>query len=229
MKILFIHGLESGPGGHKHTYLKQNHTVLCPDMSNYSIFTRSFYRIPYFIAGFFSLPLIFYVAYLTSFWILLLLPLYFLLIWRMGCDYVVKKCFSIQVESIKTWEPELLVASSFGGAILLLLIKEKIWQGPSLLLAPAQGAISRKCFLKGVFKFERGFGLMKGKLLLVHGSKDEICPLQDSLDLVKSVGDDKIELKIVEDTHSLRKEFDQNGESLVKKAIDLYNNAREDN
>ena len=224
MKILFIHGLESGPGGHKHNCLKQNHTVSCPDMSNYTIISRSFYRNPYFLIGFLALPPFFYIAYLTSFWILVLLPLYFLLIWRLACDYIVKKCFAIQKESIISWEPEMVVASSFGAAILLLLIKEKVWQGPALALAPAQGAVARKCLLKDVFNFQRGFGLGKGKMLIVHGTRDEICPLSDSLDFIKSVGDDKAEIKVVDDTHGLRKEFEENGEALLKKTLDLFHN-----
>ncbi len=86
-------------------------------------------------------------------------------------------------------DTELVIGSSFGGAVLLRLICEGHWRGPSLFLAGA-----------GV-KLTRHTSLPTGhRALFIHGRHDDVVPLDDSRVLARSCG---APLWVVEDTHRL--------------------------
>lgn len=73
-------------------------------------------------------------------------------------------------------EPELLVGSSYGGAVLWRLIDRGLWNGPSLFMAPAfrlgreLGALNRP--LPGVDNMP---------MLILHGFGDDVVSFDDSL------------------------------------------------
>jgi len=65
--------------------------------------------------------------------------------------------------------PDVLVGSSFGGAIAVTLLAQGEWRGPTLLLAPAAHRLGVPNQLpEGVF------------VTIVHGVEDELIPLADS-------------------------------------------------
>ncbi len=92
-------------------------------------------------------------------------------------------------EAVAEHQPSVIVGSSFGGAVLLSLIQEGLWTGPSIFLAQA-----------GV-KFGLPPVLPPGlSAILVHGTGDIIVPPDDSRRLAASGGAELVE---IEDDHRL--------------------------
>jgi len=46
-------------------------------------------------------------------------------------------CVALQAETITKFRPDVLVGSSFGGAVAVALLQRGLWRGPTLLLAQA--------------------------------------------------------------------------------------------
>lgn len=94
-------------------------------------------------------------------------------------------------EALVDEKPDLLVASSFGAALAVLLLRDGHWTGPSLLLACA----SRR--LLGDVPLPRA-----ACAVLVHGRQDEVVPLEDARWLAAHAGP-KVLLWEVADDHRL--------------------------
>jgi predicted esterase len=78
-------------------------------------------------------------------------------------------------------EPDLIIASSWGGAIMSSLILEGEWQGNTLLLAPALYKINEVC---GVLKtIECNDSQNKSKIHIVQAYEDEMIPYNDAFKL----------------------------------------------
>ena len=79
---------------------------------------------------------------------------------------------------IQEWKPDLLIGSSFGGALLLALLLEGSWQGPCIFIAQA-----------GV-RLGVGQALPSGtRAILLHGTEDAVVPLEGSRLLAASGGE----------------------------------------
>lgn len=92
-------------------------------------------------------------------------------------------------EILEEHKPNAIVGSSFGGAVLLQLIQEGLWDGPSIFLAQA-----------GV-KFGLPVELPASiPAVLIHGARDTIVGLEDSRRLAES---GNAELVVVNDGHRL--------------------------
>ena len=88
---------------------------------------------------------------------------------------VFDECYEIAKKELAKMNPDLVVGSSFGGGILLKLVTEGIWTGPSLFLAQA-----------GVhYKISETLP-QNVSCILIHGAKDTIIELQDSEMLAQS-------------------------------------------
>jgi pimeloyl-ACP methyl ester carboxylesterase len=79
--------------------------------------------------------------------------------------------------ALRDHAPDLLVGSSFGGALAVELLAEGSWRGPTVLLAPA----SHK--LGGVGRLPDG-----ARVVLVHGDEDDVVPFSDSEALAATGG-----------------------------------------
>lgn len=87
--------------------------------------------------------------------------------------------------------PDVVVGSSFGGGLALLLQSLGLWRGPMVLLAPAGTKL---------------FGLTTltttAPVAILHGRNDDVVPVDDSKALAASaVGD--VVLRLVDDDHRL--------------------------
>ena len=101
-------------------------------------------------------------------------------------------CVTLHADEIAAQEPDVLVGSSFGGAVVLALLQRGFFVGPSLLLAPAY----------------RGHGagdrIPDGlRVLIVHGTRDTVVPIEDSRALAQTGSKGSVALVEVDDDHML--------------------------
>jgi len=217
MKILYLHGLESGPFGNKVRFLRKlGHEVICPalninkhrSLSNPIhletcgfglLFLASFCAIGLLkwrnvigfpVAGVAGIVVAF-VGYRTARWCMHKLAV-----------NVVNDFVTIGSKAIAEHRPAAVVGSSFGGAIALQLVSRGLWRGPTLLLAPAHDKISRLGSLP-LLDVPANFSQ---PLVIVHGKADKTCPIEDSRRLVCKENR-TVSLVEVEDDHRLSATF----------------------
>jgi hypothetical protein len=74
--------------------------------------------------------------------------------------------------------PDVLIGSSFGGAVAVALLMRKLWRGPTLLLAQA------------ALRYDPAARLPRGvRVTLVHGLRDDVVPIEDSRRLAATAPD----------------------------------------
>lgn len=110
----------------------------------------------------------------------------------------VPKCVEEAKRAIEDFRPDVVVGSSFGGAVLLELLQEGVCRVPSILMA--------------------GAGILYGKeatlprdvpVTLIHGTEDDIIPYEHSVRLVR--GSANAELILLDDDHRLFRTLDETG------------------
>ncbi|RMG06282.1 MAG: hypothetical protein D6731_26095 [Planctomycetota bacterium] len=101
-------------------------------------------------------------------------------------------CLAVQREAIASFRPEVVVGSSFGGAVLLALMHAGDWRGPALFLAQAAVALDPDA------RLPRG-----AAALLVHGLHDEVIPVEHSRRLAATGEPARTRLVEVDDGHRL--------------------------
>jgi hypothetical protein len=100
---------------------------------------------------------------------------------------------AVQARALADRPPDVLVGSSFGGAVAVELVARGAWRGPTLLLAQA------------AFKLGRARALAPGvPVLLVHGTRDEVIPVEDSRALAGTGTPAIVRLLEVDDDHRLQ-------------------------
>lgn len=104
--------------------------------------------------------------------------------------------------------PSVAIGSSLGGAVLIELIRAGRWTGPAILLAPAHSLLMRMSGKRPIPESGTPFfppNKTPSRVLVVHGTKDNVTPMSDSESLVRYIGTDKAKLIVVDDTHALMK------------------------
>ena len=102
-------------------------------------------------------------------------------------------CVELQVETLRQFRPDVLVGSSFGGAVVVELLRRGNWKGPTLLLAQA------------ALRYNPQSRLPEGvPVMLVHGLRDEVIDIEDSRRLATTGSADLVRLVEVDDEHDLR-------------------------
>jgi len=101
-------------------------------------------------------------------------------------------CVAQQAEAIRRFAPDVVVGSSFGGGIALALLQRGVWRGPTLLLAQAG--------LRQSLRAELPAGV---PVWLVHGTRDDVVPIEDSRALARSGSRGLVRLIEVDDDHPL--------------------------
>lgn len=171
LRILYVHGLESGPIGYKSVLLRSRYKdVISVDMDMSVLNIRKKHSAVRNLLKIQILPLI-------AFMLLCTLLLYFLIFNRIAAlksnswqitlsviaslilypiivfaipyfrnkmiGYALKRsfeqCCNVQTKVIKenNYKFDLVIGSSWGGAIACHLIKTNVWQGPTIVLCPA--------------------------------------------------------------------------------------------
>jgi len=101
-------------------------------------------------------------------------------------------CVALHAETIRRFEPDVLVGSSFGGAVAVALLQREQWSGPTLLLAQAA--------LRQGLRARLPLGV---RVWMVHAGGDDIVPIADSRRLARSGTRGYVRLFEVEDDHAL--------------------------
>lgn len=105
----------------------------------------------------------------------------------------------VQREALAHGPIDVVVGSSFGGAVTLALLHEAVWAGPTVLLCPAHRLMADRLgapALPGLAALpDRG-----AEVLVVHGRQDAIVPVAHSRELVLGSSARLIE---VDDDHPL--------------------------
>jgi predicted esterase len=101
-------------------------------------------------------------------------------------------CVELQAEAIRSFEPDVLVGSSFGGAVAVELLARGVWRGRTLLLAQA------------ALKSDPGARLPQDVTVwLVHGLGDTLVDPAESRWLARTGSPERVRLIEVEDDHPL--------------------------
>ncbi len=99
---------------------------------------------------------------------------------------------AVQSEALRVFAPQVLVGSSYGGAIAVALLQRGLWRGPTLLLAQAA--------LRRGQPAELPAGVV---VWLVHGQRDTVIDVADSRALARSGDPKRVHLIEVDDEHAL--------------------------
>jgi alpha/beta superfamily hydrolase len=123
--MVFLHGRESGPGGTKARWLKENYGAVTPAM-------------------------------VTD---------------------TVEGALPTARAAIEEHRPEIVVASSFGGAVAVALLREGVLRVPVVLIAPA----AHKLGVENTLPADT-------RAIILHGDRDDVVPLEDSVALARTGG-----------------------------------------
>ncbi len=132
-RVLFLHGLESGPAGTKARWLHARYGAATPQLD-----TTSFSAA---VAG--------------------------------------------ARAALSAERPDLVVGSSFGGAVAVRLLCAGAWRGPTVLIAPAQARVGLDTRLPP-----------DARVIVLHGDADDVVPVADSRALVAGAGPG-VELRVI--------------------------------
>ena len=93
----------------------------------------------------------------------------------------------VQQKALRRHKPDVVVASSWGGACCIELMRTKHWLGPTVLLAPAQFKIAAKAGLDRERDAKQWPWIPHdhpANIVIVHGDSDAVIPLADSEALI---------------------------------------------
>ena len=101
-------------------------------------------------------------------------------------------CVDVQARAIESFGPDVVVGSSFGGAVVVALLERGAWRGPTLLLAQAAVHYNADAQLPE-----------NVPVWMAHGTRDTLIPVEHSRRLAATGSPDQVRLLEVDDDHSL--------------------------
>ncbi|MBU8898683.1 hypothetical protein KRR26_24020 [Corallococcus sp. M34] len=196
--VLYVHGLESGPRGTKARMLEQaGFRVVSAQMPcNRSAVVRD----PVVIGTVLVALGVLGVATWALGWVGALVAGAVLLglqpfAKRWLVRRTVQRSIDVQLAMLKSYPVDVVVGSSFGGAIALELLARGAWTGRTVLLCPAQRLVAER-----VGHIAPALPSDVSRIVVVHGRQDETVPLAHSRALVAPRAARLIE---VDDQHRL--------------------------
>jgi len=115
-----------------------------------------------------------------------------------------ESCVAVHAGTAARFVPDLLVGSSFGGAVVVALLQRGLWRGPVLLLAQASFKFSdRARFPEGARFFDCPQLPEGARATLVHARQDQAVPIEHSVQLADGCDSTLVELIACDDNHAL--------------------------
>ncbi len=201
MRVTFVHGLESGPHGRKTRLLAAcgyNVTSVQMPSGKRMLWDPLFLLLGAVIMGVLvAAPLL-----------LVLVPVLYLARRRVASwlkPFAVRRMLhrsvqcQIQQLARAASPPQLVVGSSFGGAVVVEMIRRGAISCPVILLAPAAQLVADMCNSGDAFCAPAYAGR---QVLIIHGAQDTVVPVEQSRALAKGLQCTLVE---VEDGHELYK------------------------
>ncbi len=122
-------------------------------------------------------------------------------------------CVELHAATIRSFLPDVLVGSSFGGAVAVALLQRGVWRGPTLLLAQA-------ALWKGLPpRLPEGVPVW-----LVHGVHDDLIDIEDSRALARTGTPGLVRLIEVDDNHALERTVESG--RLVEIVTELFETSK---
>ena len=195
-RVLFVHGLESGPLGRKSRALREAGFEVIAEAMPCS--QRSMLKEPRTLGLLAAATLLMVVSMRLGWPFALGAALLVLFSAPLGLRYLIRSAFresvAVQVSALRGHAIDVVVGSSYGGAVALELLRSGAWKGPTVLLCPAHRLVAARA---GTSAEKPSLG---AHVVVVHGARDTTVPLADSVELVRST---KATLLQVDDDHRL--------------------------
>eukprot|EP00730_Choanoeca_flexa_P012004 TRINITY_DN3024_c0_g1_i2.p1 TRINITY_DN3024_c0_g1~~TRINITY_DN3024_c0_g1_i2.p1 ORF type:complete len:247 (+),score=23.68 TRINITY_DN3024_c0_g1_i2:3-743(+) len=225
-RVLYIHGLESGPWGAKAMALKKHFkNVKSVDMevSLWRLNRRNSLARCMLVSmsativatGTITTALTYAQPSLAISTIGGLTTLFFMARYHAlprAVERMLNSATSIQTKAIASFKPDLIVGSSFGGAVACHLIAQQRWSGPTLLLAPAYLQILNRArrelcdtSMQALKRYSD-----QSNVLIVHSDNDTTVPPADAVALHRMLGSSSQLKALAYDDHRL-KEYGKSG------------------
>jgi predicted esterase len=103
-----------------------------------------------------------------------------------------ESCIEVHARALEAFRPNVLVGSSFGGAVVMALLMRGLYQGATLLLAQA------------ALRYFPDAKLPTGvRVMLVHARQDDVIPFADSARLARTGSPELVTLLARDDDHAL--------------------------
>ncbi len=206
IRITFMHGLESRPNGTKTQMLRaQGFEVHAADMHmslmdlrRRNSVVRMLLRSPELWAMLLTLALGGVLGgLLQRGWVALVsvgvVGLWATLRWRALAATAIGRsfdaCVEIQIEAVRVASPDLVVGSSWGGAVAAEVLARGAWSGPTILLAPALARVRVWARREGGEATQRALELRgaAAPIVVFHDPSDDVIPHDDSVELTRGV------------------------------------------
>ncbi|MFK8003815.1 MAG: hypothetical protein AB8H86_29905 [Polyangiales bacterium] len=212
-QVLFIHGLEGHPNGSKVRMLRsqgfdvraENMHMSLTQMRKRNSAVRNLFRLPEVRAIFVFFAAVIVASSALRFpaislvsvagWAWLFFRRRALLAAALGKSFV--RCVAIQRKAILHDAPDILIGSSWGGAVAAELIASGVWAGPTILLAPAVARVSEGARRNDLAKTKAALhaAATRARVVIFHDPSDSVVPHEDSVSLAR---DSSIDLRSVD-------------------------------
>lgn len=201
--VLFIHGLESGPQGRKARHLaRAGFTVVAermpcgrallvrdPVVVGVTAGTAGAIAASSKIGGWRGFGLAVSLVAAAAPWTVSRLM-----------RRVFRRSVDVQTRTLMAHGIDVVVGSSFGGAVALELLRRGAWAGPTLLLCPAHQLVARRAWLPLPPALATLPASISSHVVVVHGRGDQTVPVSHSQTLVAG---SQARLVLVDDDHRL--------------------------
>lgn len=196
--VLFIHGLESGPRGSKTLALEEaGFTVVAGQMPCGRKVVLLDPVVIAVLAGTLAILVAASARAGAAGFLICVTGLF--VVQRFVRPVLMRRMFSrsvaVQLDLLAKNPIDVVVGSSFGGAVALELLSSGAWKGPAVLLCPAHRLVAGRSWMPAP-----SLPADASKVLVVHGRQDETVPLEHSRSLVRGTAAKLIE---VDDQHRL--------------------------
>ena len=196
LRVLFVHGLESGPTGGKVVGMRElGLEVVAVDMhmsqwrlDKKNSFLRNTLRLwQTWVAGFLLLAAL-PVFLLTDPWSGVAMGVgavvWGRLRWKSWVALAISKsmaaCVDLQRAALAKHEVDVVIGSSWGGAVSIELLVAAHWSGPTLLLAPAWQKVQERIDPERVSAVYARLQALSAPIHILHAPNDEVVPIVHS-------------------------------------------------